>query len=92
MLFQDPYSALSLARTVFQILAEPLQVARADRQIGQGLQVVAGLAEGGGAGRLADRLAEHAGAIALGAQGELVVQREKKPPDTWGSTTARAAA
>ena len=72
-------------------LAEPLEVARADRQLGQGLQVVAGLAERGGAGRLPHRLAEHAGAIALGAQAELVVQREKKPPDMWGSTTARAA-
>lgn len=73
-------------------LGEPPQVTRADRQLGQGRQVVAGLAEGGGAGRLPHRLAEQAGAIALGAQLELVVQREKKPPGMWGSTTARAAA
>jgi len=46
-------------------LAEPLQVTRADRQLGQGLQVVAGLAEGGGAGRLPHRLAEYGGTIAL---------------------------
>src|SRR5262249_60780373 len=72
-------------------LAQPLQVGRADRHLGQRAQVVAGLAERSGAGRLAHRLAEHTGAIALGPQPELVVQREKKLPGTWGSTTARVA-
>src|SRR5262249_15758999 len=68
-------------------LTQPLQVTGADRHLGQLPQVVAGLAERGGAGRLAHRDAERAGAIALGPQAELVVQRGKTPPDTWGSTT-----
>src|SRR5262249_39348670 len=69
--------------------AEPPDVSRADRHLGQFLEVVSGLAERRRLAALADDLAEQTGAIALRAQLQALVQRGKKRPDRSHTTTAR---
>jgi hypothetical protein len=70
-------------------VGQALQVRRADGEASQFPQVFAGLLEGRGLAGLADRLLQQGGTIALGAQLQLVIQREKKRPDRSYNATAR---